>query len=1086
MKCGAFFITLVSTTIINTMIRNVFIPLLIVLLTSIPSNCQDNIKPDSALVNAISLRNIGPAMASGRIADFAVNPNNPFEYYVAVASGHIWKTKNNGTSWKPIFDNYGVYSIGCLAIDPNNSNIIWAGTGENNSQRALGYGNGVYKSLDGGDSWVNMGLKNSRQIGKILIDPRNSDIVYIAAEGSVWGPGGERGIYKSNDGGNTWEKILEISENTGVYDLEFHPTNADIIYASAHQRRRSGFSKINGGPESSLYKTTNAGKDWRKITKGFPEVHLGRINLAVTPANDKLIYAIVEAAKDSGGFYRSIDQGESWNKMSNYTSSGQYFTEIYCDPVDPDKIYSMDTYSQLSKDGGKTWKKLSAENRHVDDHAFWIDPINTNHIRIGGDGGVYDSYDEGNTWCFTGNLPITQFYRVAVDNSQPFYFVYGGTQDNNTLGGPSQNTTNEGVSNDEWFVTVGGDGFWVAVDPENPDIIYSEYQYGNAYRYNRKNGEIVYIKPQEQKDELSYKWNWDAPLILSPHSNNTLYMAANKVFMSEDRGNSWKVISDDLTLQKDRNDFKVMGKYWSSDAVAKDVSTSQFGTLVSLAESSIQKGLLYAGSDDGVIQTTENNGNSWSKVSSFPGVPQYSYVSDICPSRFDVNVVYATFNNLKSNDFKPYVLMSRDKGKTWASISSNLPEGVIYTLVQDFKNSEMLFCGTEFGLFVSFNSGKEWMQIENGLPDIAVRDLVIQEAECDLVLATFGRGFYILPNYNHLRELKNIETTRKAIIFPIKNAKLFIPQHRRRNSFGDDFYIVKNPQFGAEFTYYLKDEIESTKDSRQKKEAELFKEGAKIKVNTWEDDRLEKLEEKPYLVFVVSDSQGNVIRKITAKATKGINRVYWDLKYADMLPVKDDLKEFDPFKKDDGGIYVMPGNYQVSIYASEKGILTELTDKTSFKVEALNFTNFGDENRETTLLFQQNIAELTQNILLAEQDLNEAQKQIQRLKQINLKSKNLNLEANNKLLNLERKTADLLLALKGYTPKASPEEIPPSHVPIERRLKFVIEAFYRSSEPVNKAQKEATEIVKDEFSKVKTDLEKLLDELDSLEKQILL
>lgn len=1062
------------------MIKNILTTCVVAVLAICTVNSQEKLKPDSALVNGLKLRNIGPAMASGRIADFAVNPHNPFEYYVAVASGHIWKTTNNGTTFTPIFDNYGVYSIGCLAIDNKNPNVVWAGTGENNSQRALGYGNGVYKSTDAGKTWKNVGLEDSRQVGKILIDPRDSDVIFVAAEGSVWGPGGDRGIYQSTNGGETWNKILEISENTGVYDIEFHPTNPDIMYASAHQRRRHAYTKINGGPESAFYKSTNGGADWKKISSGLPGGHLGRIGLAVSPANDNLVYAIVEAQKDKGGFYRSTDLGESWERMSDYTSSGQYYTEIFCDPMDENKIYSMDTWSKVSEDGGKTWTKLSTKKRHVDDHALWINPKATNHIRIGGDGGVYDSYDAGNTWQFVGNLPITQFYRVNVDNVAPFYNVYGGTQDNNTLGGPSQNTTTEGVSNDEWFITIGGDGFWVAIDPENPNIVYSEYQYGNAYRFNKQNGETVYIRPQERKGEQRYKWNWDAPMILSPHSNKRLYMAANKVFVSEDQGNSWKVISEDLTAQKDRNDFKVMGKYWSSDAVAKDVSTSQFGTLVSFAESSVKEGLLFAGSDDGVISVSENKGESWTKISSFPNVPEYTYVSDICPSRFDENVVYASFNNLKSDDFKPYIAVSKNKGKSWTSISANLPEGTIHTIAQDFVDPDMLFCGTEFGLFVSFNAGSEWVQIKNGLPDIPVRDIVLQERESDLVMATFGRGFYILHNYQSLREINAIEKEDEAHIFSVKDANLYIPRYHRRYSFGDDFYMVENLPFGAEFTYYLKDGIETEKEKRQKKEGELFKEGAKIDVNTWEDDRIENLEEKPYLLFVIEDENGNTIRKITSKASKGINRVYWDLSYPDIMPVKSNIKEFDPLKKQDGGIYVMPGKYNVSMYSSIKGELKQLTDKTSFEVKATGKNNFNDADREVTLAFQKMIAELTHKIMKAGQEMAQAKKDIQQLKQANLMSNNFDADMNKKLIALEQDNANLHLTLYGYEAKASSEEIPPSDVPIRRRLFFVIRSFANSSEPVNEAQKHSAEIIKQEFDILSNDLNTHLEAVDKL------
>lgn len=1065
------------------MYKTYFIALFAMLLLY-PLSAQEKLSPDSSFVNSIALRNIGPARASGRIADFAVNPKNPFEFYVAVASGHIWKTTNNGTTWKPVFDNYGAYAIGCLAIDQNNPNIVWAGTGENNSQRALGYGNGVYKSVNAGKSWKNMGLKTSRQVGKILIDPRNSDVVYVAAEGSVWGPGGERGIYKTIDGGKTWNRVLEISENTGAYDLEFNPANPDIIYATSHQRRRRSFTKINGGPESAFYKSTDAGKNWKKSNKGLPGVHLGRIGLSVTPANPDYVYAIVEAADGKGGFYRSTDEGESWNKMGDYTSSGQYYTTIIADPLDPNKVYSMDTWSKVTFDGGKNWNKLSTKKRHVDDHALWIDPKLTDHIRIGGDGGVYESYDGGQTWSFSGNLPVTQFYRVAVDNSEPFYYVYGGTQDNNTFGGPSQNLTTSGVANEDWFVTLGGDGFWVAIDPEDPNIVYSEYQYGNVYRYNRENKESVYIKPQEPKGELTYKWNWDAPMILSPHSNTRLYMGANKVFVSEDKGNSWTTISDDLTAQKDRNDFKVMGKHWSGDAVAKDVSTSQWGTLVSFAESSAKEGLLFAGSDDGVISISDDKGQNWKQTKSFPGVPQYTYVSDICPSRFDENVVFASFNNHKSDDFKPYVFMSKDKGKSWTSISSDLPEGAVWTIAQDFKDPNMLFVGTEFGLYISYNKGKKWMPINNGLPSIAVRDITIQERECDLVLATFGRGFFILHDYSFLREIASVDANTKAEIFPVKEAKLFVPQRRSRSSWGDDFYLVKNLPFGAEFTYYLKEDIKTDKAIRQKKDAELFKTGDKIDVNTWEEDRIEGLEEKPYLIFVIEDKDGNVVRKFTSKAKKGIHRVYWDLKHPGIMPVKKDLKEFDPLKEENGGIYVIPGEYSVSIYASEKGKITAISDKETFMVKALDISKFDDASRSNTVDFQKDISKLAKEIVNVSNELDEAKKDIAKLKQINLRSGNLNPEINEKLIAAEMLAAELILKLEGYEAKASSEEIPPSMVPIEQRLSFIIYGSMRSSEPTSTAQKESAEIIKQEFSELKTQFEKLKADINTLEDQI--
>ena len=455
---------------------------------------NDTIK--SADVSGLKFRSIGPAFTSGRIADFAVNPKNHSEYYVAAACGHIWKTTNNGITFEPIFDNYGAYSIGCLKMDPNNPNVIWAGTGENNHQRALGYGDGVYKTVDGGKSWKNMGLKESRQIGMIAIDPGNSNVVYVAAEGSVWGPGGDRGLYKTTDGGENWEKVLEISEHTGVNNVVLHPGNPDIIFATSEQRRRHVHTKIGGGPESALHKSTDGGKTWRKLESGIPSVDKGGMGIAVSPVDPNVWYVIIEAAKEKGGFFKSTDMGESWNKMGDYSSSGQYYNEIYCDPIDANKVYSMDTWSKYTVDGGKTWKNIGNNDRHVDDHAFWVDPDDTKHFMIGGDGGVYETFDGGKKYIHKTNLPVTQFYRVAVDNTEPFYWVYGGTQDNSSFGGPSRNLNNDGVSSCDWVTTLGGDGFWQAIDPTNQDIVYSEYQYGNIYRFDKKSGESINIKPQ--------------------------------------------------------------------------------------------------------------------------------------------------------------------------------------------------------------------------------------------------------------------------------------------------------------------------------------------------------------------------------------------------------------------------------------------------------------------------------------------------------------------------------------------------------------------------------------------------------------
>ena len=662
----------------------------------------------------------------------------------------MWRTDNGGTTWTPVFDGEGSYSIGAVTIDPRNPNVVWVGTGENNSQRSVGYGDGVYKSEDGGKSWKNVGLKASEHIGKILVHPEDSNVVYVAAQGPLWAPGGDRGLYKTTDGGKTWNAVLTIDENTGVTDVVMDPRDPDTLVAASYQRRRHVFTLIDGGPGSGVHKTTDGGKTWKKVTSGLPKEEMGRIGLAIAPTEPDTLYALVEtaAANKAGGTFRSTNRGESWEKRGDYVPGGpMYYQEIFVDPKDHERLYSMDVFLKVSDDAGKTWTNLGERYKHVDNHAIWIDPDDTDHYLVGGDGGLYQSFDRGATWQWTSNLPVTQFYRVEVDNSSPAYFIYGGTQDNNTLGGPSRTWNAHGIANHDWFVTWGGDGFHARIDPTDPNIVYSTLQHGVLGRYDRRSGEAVLIQPHEKPGDDPLRWNWDSPLVLSPHKPTRLYFAAQRVFRSEDRGDSWTPISGDLTRQIDRNKLKVMGKVWGPDAVAKGASTSFYGNIVSLEESPLVEGLLYVGTDDGLVQVSEDGGKTWRRQETFPGVPEMSYVSDLFASRFDANVVYAAFNNHKSGDFKPYLLRSGDRGRTWTSVTADLPaRGSAWTIAEDTVEKDLLFAGTEFGLFFSRDGGKKWVQLKGGMPVIAVRDLAIQKRESDLVVATFGRGFYVLDD----------------------------------------------------------------------------------------------------------------------------------------------------------------------------------------------------------------------------------------------------------------------------------------------------------------------------------------------------
>jgi photosystem II stability/assembly factor-like uncharacterized protein len=1041
---------------------------------------------DSKLLSGLKWRSIGPALTSGRVADFAVNPQNQSEWYVAIASGNVWKTVNNGTTFKPVFDKYGSYSTGVITMDPNNSNLLWLGTGENNHQRALGYGDGVYKSEDGGESWKNMGLKDSRQIGGIVVDPRNSDVVFVAAEGSAWGPGGERGLYKSTDGGENWKKVLEISENTGVNNVVMDPVDPDVMYATSEQRRRHVFTKIGGGPESAVYRSLDGGETWDKIVQGLPKVHIGGMGIDVSPADRNVIYLIVEAAEGKGGFFRSENRGASWKKMSDHHASGQYYNEIYCDPVDVNKVYSMETRSKVTVDGGKTWNSLSNENRHVDDHALWIDPDDTEHLLIGGDGGVYETYDDGTTYQFKSNLPVTQFYRVNVDNEEPFYNVYGGTQDNNTLGGPSMNKSSQGVTNEDWKAIKGGDGFWVAIDPEDPNIVYCESQYGNVNRYDRLSGEGIGIKPRPRKDEDTYKWNWNAPLVISHHSNTRLYMMANKVFRSDDRGNSWEVISEDLSSGVDRNTWPVMDQYWSWDAVRKDVSTSLWGTGVSISESRLDEKLLYAGTDDGVISITDNGGESWKKVSSFPGVPEYTYVSDLMADRFDASVVYATFDNRKRDDFKPYVLKSYDKGNSWVNISANLPEnGTVHTIEQDPEVPGLLFVGTEFGFHFSIDEGETWSNLTSGLPTISVRDMVIQEDKNDLVLATFGRGFYILDDYTPLKEMA-IEAAlleKEAHIFPVTDALMYI-QTGGKYGQGSTFFSSKNPEFGATFTYFLKEVPKTLNAERKEKEKELFENKQPIPQPTRDQLRLEESEEAPYLVFAIRDASGAGIRKLYTKASEGLSRIHWDLRLSSTRPVSAVSEASEKVESSSSGTLAMPGEYSVELYMVAGGEVSLLAEAVPFKAELLNQATLPAKNPKAVAEFQAEVSELSRVMSGTRQMAREQEVKLNTFRKVMKETPGTGSSMLIDVLALQDELGQIIYKLEGPSARASWEELAPMEMPLNRRLNIMVRTHWSSTSELTKTETDQLEILREEFPPLLEELKRIVAKIAEIEEKL--
>ncbi len=1030
-------------------------------------------------------RSLGPALMSGRICDFAVNPDDPSEYYAAVCSGGVWKTDNGGTTYKPIFDSQGSYSIGCVTMDPNNPHVIWVGAGENNSQRSVSWGDGVYRSRDGGKNWENLGLKESEHIGMIVVDPRDSNVVYVAAQGPLWRSGGDRGLYKTTDGGKTWERILHVNDDTGINEVHMDPRDPNVLYASAYQRRRHVWTLINGGPDSGIYKSTDAGKSWRKITQGVPSVDKGRIGMDISPADPDVIYAIIEAADDKGGFFRSTDRGETWERRSKYmASSPQYYNEIICDPKDVDTVYTMDTFMHVTRDGGKTMTRMPREFRHVDDHALWINPDNTDHMLVGCDGGIYESFDAGQAWGYKPNLPITQFYRVTVDNALPFYNVYGGTQDNNTIGGPVRTRNPAGIANEDWFITVGGDGFEPQVDPEDPNIVYSQWQHGGLVRHDRRSGEIVDIKPREAPGEDPVKWNWDSPLLISPHNPHRLYFGGNKLFRSDDRGDSWRAISGDLSRGLDRNQLEVMGKIQSVDAVSKNRSTSIYGNTVALTESPLVEGLIYVGTDDGLVHVTENGGESWRTITVFPKVPDMTYVAGLWASVHDADTVYAAFDNHKSGDFTPYLLKSSDRGQRWTSIvggpDTAIPDRhVVYSFGEDHVNKSLLFAGTEFGVFFTIDGGEKWIKLKGGLPTISVKDLDIQRRENDVVLATFGRGFYVLDDYAPLRQVSAELLDKPAAIFPVKDALRYVETNRLgssdgRGSQGATYYLAPNPPFGAVFTYYLKDKLTTRKERRQEAEKKAIKAGKTPPYPTLEELRAEDEEIEPSVFLEVRDADGNVVRRVDGSREKGIHRASWDLRYPAETPVS--LRadtDRAPWERVPSGSLAWSGTYSVTLYQQVDGTATAIAGPESFEVVPLELATFAARDRAEVLSFQRQVAELRRAVEGAVRVAGEVQNRINHLRKAVMDTPGGDAAVLADLQRIQQRLNRILTDLRGdQTRRKQEEPTPPS---IVERVRNIVGGQWDVTSAPTKTERDGYRYAGAAFATALADLRELIE-----------
>ncbi len=927
----------------------------------------------AATFKGMELRNIGPALMSGRIADIATRPDDPNTWYVGVGSGGVWKTTNAGTTWKSVFDGQGSYSIGDIAIAPSNPHIVWVGTGENIGGRHVGFGDGVYRSKDGGQTWENMGLKASEHIGKIVIHKEDPNTVWVAAEGPLWSKGGDRGLYKSTDGGKNWKKVLETGEWTGVTDLEVDPRNPDVMYAATWQRHRTVANYIGGGPETGIYRSTDGGETWERLKEGLPKGNMGKIGLAISPMNPDVLYAAIEQDRRKGGFYRSTDRGSSWERRSDTVSRAtgpHYYQELEASPHVFDLVYLVDVRIQISRDGGKTFQNIEEEHKHSDNHALTFRADDPDYLLVGTDGGIYESFDHAKTWRFIDNLPVTQFYKVAVDDSEPFYMVYGGTQDNNSQGGPSRTDSVNGIRNADWFTTLFGDGHQSATVPGNPDIIFAEWQEGNLCRIDITTGEIVYVQPQPKPGEPAERFNWDAPVLISPHDSKRVYYASHRVWRSDDLGDSWTPISGDLTKNVDRMQMEMMDRKWSWDSPWDMWAMSQFSTITSLAESPKAEGVVYAGTDDGLIQVTEDGGKSWRKipVSSLPGVPENAFVNDIKADLFDANTVYVALDNHKEGDFKPYLFKSTNRGKSWTSIAGNLPERhLVWRLVQDHVKPGLMFLGTEFGVFFTVDAGKKWLKIEGNAPTISFRDLAIQRRENDLVGATFGRGFWILDDYSPLREVsEKVMTGAKAKLFPVREADWYIPRatlgDSPKASQGAGYYVANNPPFGAIFTYYLRDPLQSLEKARQEREKELMKDGKDTPFLGWNRAEQERRQKHPEIILLVKDANGEVVRRVYGKTEAGVHRVAWDLRY----PAEEAIDEKGPsvygYDEEPRGVLAAPGTYSVTLMQKMDGKSTVLDGPVSFEVKRMREGALAGASPEETVKFARRVAELRRGL----------------------------------------------------------------------------------------------------------------------------
>ncbi|MFT5475137.1 MAG: photosystem II stability/assembly factor-like uncharacterized protein, partial [Planctomycetota bacterium] len=898
---------------------------------------------DAEAFAGLELRGIGPAFMSGRIADVVIHPQDENIWYIGVGSGGVWKTVNAGVTWTPIFDDQGAYSIGCVSIDPSHPETVWVGTGEDVGGRHMGFGDGAYRSVDGGANWTHMGLRDTQHITEILVHPDDPDTVWVAAQGPLWSAGGERGVYKTSDGGGSWKRVLGDDEWTGVASLVMDPRDSQRLYAATWQRHRTVAAYMGGGAGSGLHRSVDGGETWEALSHGLPETHMGKIGLAISPQQPDVVYAAIELDRRTGGIYRSSDRGATWEKRSDTVSGGtgpHYYMELYASPHEFDRIYLADVRMQVSEDGGATFARMPEKSKHSDNHALAFRASDPDYLLAGCDGGLYESFDLAQNWRFMANLPLTQFYKIAVDDAEPFYNVYGGTQDNSTEGGPSRTDNEHGIRNSDWRVVLDWDGHQPATEPGNPNILYAERQEGTLARIDVSTGEVVDVQPQAGRGEGPERFNWDAPILVSPHNPARIYFASQRVWRSENRGDEWAAVSTDLTRNEERFALPIMGQTRSWDNPWDVLAMSNYNTITSLAESPVAEGLLWAGTDDGLIQISEDAGANWRaiEVGSLPGVPGTAFVNDIKADLFDPDSAYVALDNHKYGDFEPYLVKTTDRGRSWHSMRANLPpRTMVWRLVQDHVQPSLFFVATEFGLYFSVNAGEQWTKLTGGVPIISFRDLTIQRREDDLVAASFGRGIYILDDMSVFRCLSDEQLTDAATLFPTRDAWWYFPRPQLgfeagKGDQGASFFSAPNPPFGAVFTYRLKDDLQTRAARRKADEKRMTEAGEAIAFPGWEALEAERTEPVPEIWLTVRDENGQVVRRVPGPTGKGFHRVAWDLRHP--TPNAVPLVEPPPpmWGGPPRGLMAAPGRYQVTLHSQVDGKMHELSEPQSFEV----------------------------------------------------------------------------------------------------------------------------------------------------------